>query len=1128
MLKRFFALLLSAVLLLPTVLSAAALSQSKPVISGIYLYESNVDADRAEINGVVFELADPSDISVIVTVDCSGIDYQNNVLTLNGKRLGILADGKNEFEIKLSDINANSELAVVLYTGSPDSADEAEKKIYGTYNIDDMAVNTVSVTVGENTFSPSGVKKYMPIQGSAGSTVTEAAYTSDIAVGDGWNASTNLGGSTPQTPVKLGYTFKNAVFDIFAFNIDTSLFKDGEYDIVLKKNGTVASTVPVIIDNTAPTITVAAADGVISYSAIDRSKCVSNAWIDGEETHRTSFEYADFTVGDHCLYVTAEDSCGNISTKTYIFTVTLDDVNAKGELGYYTADRAIKINAYGNRLGELGMTALRSESEVLIPLTDTVTESVDGSLPYQSFVIEVGDSKQAIITYTGETNDGNGIQLSVYDYALSQWVPIGIAQSGKEASFIITVKDRAQDGKIRVKAAPYTVGNGSDTIAWISDTQYMTSFEDLNYLYEGAMNYCKKQYQSGDLAYVLHTGDLVDSTIYGDELANKEYTIASDMQKILDDAGVPNGVVSGNHDVCHKNADYKFFAKYFGAERYLGKQWYGGQIKNNTSHYDLITVGGYDFIFLFLGCYDEAGDDVISWADAVLKKYGDRNAVICTHEYLKPSGQFSGDRAQVIWDKLVVPNSNVKMILCGHNDGVCNQWRTVDGTDRKVYEMLADYQFAELGNDVRHVVNNCTCDGEGFIRLLSFDRYGVMNVTTYSPALDDYDYYASYQDTFSVQLDLIKAERSIKTSDIKVGINLKSVQKADDNADVNITVYENGDVGSARYTSKQTFEYTAETDVNDYTVPSQPEQGSGYQGYRGVASTLRYGISGDYASLEYLTKVDIMPTSFARSSGSTDYLLTKSDRGINITYSADSSSWTALRGTVSTNADLGKYNRLYFSVTPSDKSAKWNILIYIDGKEIGLSQMLYQNFGYDETNIPSDITGIWSGYIDLSQYLNGNSKITAVAFVAAYEKYDYAFDYLFLASADESDTLTCVVGDGTAVTLSGKKGTVFTPDMIPYKQGYEFVGWYNDAGCTEKASFPTTGTVYASFEQTAVQEANIYHNDEVDLTGEIKNISPLGTAIYTVIALMFAAAVIAAASILVKKFKNKSKEEKSK
>lgn len=1128
MFKKIFALLLSAVLLLPTVLSAAALSQSKPTLSDVYLYESNVDADQAEINGVVFELADPSDISVTVIVDCSGIDYQNNVLTLDGKRLGILKDGKNEFDIKLSDINANSELAVVLYTGSPDSTDEAEKKVYGTYNIDDMVVNAVSVTMGENTFSPSGVKKYMPIQGSAGSTVTEAAYTSDISVGDGWNASTNLGGSTPQTPVKLGYVFKGAKFDVFAFNIDTTVFKDGDYEIVLKKSGNVVGNIPVAIDNTPPSITVATADGVISYSAIDRSKCVSKAWIDGEETHRTSFEYADFTVGDHCLYVTAEDSCGNISSKTYIFTVTSDDVNTKGELSYYTADRAIKINAYGNRLGELGMTSLRSESEVLIPLTGTVTESVDGSVPYQSFVIEVGDSEQAIITYTGETNDGNGIQLSVYDYALSQWVPIGIAQSGKEASFIITIKDRVQDGKIRVKAAPYTVGNGSDTVAWISDTQYMTSFEDLNYLYEGAVNYCKSQYQSGDLAYVLHTGDLVDSTIYGDDLANKEYTIASNMQKILDDAGVPNGVVSGNHDVCHKNADYKFFAKYFGAERYLGKQWYGGQIKNNTSHYDLITVGGYDFIFLFLGCYDEAGDDVISWADAVLKKYGNRNAVICTHEYLKPSGQFSGDRAQVIWDKLVVPNENVKMILCGHNDGVCNQWRTVEDTGRKVYEMLADYQFAELGNDIQHVVNNCTCDGEGFIRLLSFDRYGVMNVVTYSPALDDYDYYASYQDTFSVQLDLIKAERSIKTSDIKVGINLKSVQKADDGADVNFTLYDNGDVGSARYTSKQTFEYTAEADMNDYTVPSQPESGSGYQGYKGVAPTLRYGVSGDYKSLEYLTKVDIMPTSFARSSGSSDYLLTKSDHGINITYSADSSSWTALRGTVSTNADLGKYNRLYFSVTPSDKSAKWNILIYIDGKEIGLSQMLYQNFGYDETNIPSDITGIWSGYIDLSQYLKDNSKITAVAFVAAYEKYDYAFDYLFLASADESDMLTCVVDSERTFAVTGKKGEKFTTDTIPYKAGYVFKGWFTDAECTSAATFPAVGTVYAGYDEADVKTINVYHNDEVDLIGEIKNVSPLGTAIYTVIASIFAIAVIAAASILVIKFKNKSKEEKSK
>lgn len=1122
MFRRIVALLLAMTFLTSAVLLVTAGSQDKPVIGGVYLLDAR-DADSAEINGTALEFAKPSDTDITVTIVCSGIDYQNNVVMLGGKNIGVLSNGENVFALNASELGTDSELLVVLYPGSPSSVPEAAEKVYGTYNIDDMVVTSVTVKVGHSdAVSPSGVNKYMPIVGSAGTTTVQSAYSASIAVGDGWNASTNQGGSTPDVPIKLGYTFKDTNFKTNAFLIDTTKLADGEYDVVMKKGGKTAYTVPVVVDNTAPSITIACAEGVISYTAIDRSKCTAKAWIDGEAVYRTSYEFESLTVGEHCLYVVATDSCGNCASKTYLFTVTHEE--PAQDTYYCRGDSATKINAYGNRLGEIGMSGLRSDSEVLIPLTGTVTESVGNSVPYQSFVIETGDSEQAIVTYTGEVSGASMIELSVYDRTEQKWVAIGYAASGVESSFIVDTKNRTENGLLRVRAMPYLVGNGSDTVAWISDTQYMASFEDLNYLYEGAMNYCKEQYQNNNLSYVLHTGDLVDNTIYGDDLAHKEFAFASHMQQILDDAGVPNGVVSGNHDVCHKDADYKYYSKYFGAERYLGTPWYGGQIKNNTSHYDLVTVGGYDFIFLFLGCYDEAGDDVIAWADAVLKKYSDRNAVICTHEYLLWSGHFSGSRAPVIWDKLVVPNENVKMVLCGHNEGVCNQWRKVEGTDRMVYEMLVDYQFAELGNDVQHVVNNCTCDGEGFIRLLSFDSDGMMNVVTYSPALNDYDYYASYLDSFSVKLELIQPKRSIKTTDIRVGVNITETQTSDGNADVNIVVNEDGSVRSARYTSKEKFEYPTEPDDRDYSPIEVISRGEGYQGYKGVAPTLRFGISGDYSQLEYLTKLDLVPKTLSRSSGSADYLLTKSDHGINITYSADSLSWTTLRGNVSTaGTDLSKYSRLYFSVTPSSMSAKWNMLIYIDGKEIGLSQVLYENFGFDTSNVPSDITGAWSGYIDLSDYLKSTSRITAVAFVAASEKYDYSFDYLFLASADESDELTCVVDSDRIFTVTGKKGDKFTTDTIPYRPGYVFKGWFADAECTTVASLSSVGTVYAGYDEAEVRLVNAYYSDEVTLVGETKISSAVGSELYATVAVLFVLAVIAVAVLLGKKIKNKNK-----
>lgn len=1126
MLKRTVALFLAVAFMASAALCAVAASQDKPVIGGVYMLDAR-DADTAEIDGVKFEKLQSGDVDVTLTVVCDGVDYKNNMAVLGDTPLGVLQNGANAFSLKAADVKGK-ELLVVLYTGSPATADEAEKQVYGTYNIDDMTVKSVSVSVGsgDGTASPAEVNRYMPIEGDKGSTVESGEYKRDLSVGDGWNASTNKGGNTPNVPIKLGFLFNDSDLEASVIPINTVRFTDGEYKINLKKQGNISYTLPVVIDNTAPSITVASAEGVVSYTAIDRSSCTTEAWLDGQKILVNRINTSELTPGDHFLYVKATDVCGNASTKSYLFTAE-KTAEAGSSFQFFTATDAPRINSYANRYGEADMPSLRSEDEVLIPLAGNVIESENGYMPYQSFVIDVGESEKAVFTYTGVTNDGSDIRLSVYDRLLGRWVDVGTAKSDVEKSVIIDTENRVEDGKLRVRAMPCTVGNGSDTVGWISDTQYMTSFEDLNYLYEAAINYFADLYGKNGLSYVVHTGDLVDNTVYGDDLAHKEYGIASRIQKILDDAGVPNGVVSGNHDVCHKDADYNYYWQYFGADRYINTPWYGGQIRNNASHYDLVTVGDYDMLFLYLGCYDESGDDVIAWADAVLKKYSDRNAIICTHEYLKPSGHFSGDRAPVIWDELVVPNENVKMILCGHNEGVCNQWRTVEGTDRKVYEMLADYQFAELGNDIQHIINNCTCDGEGFIRLLTFGEGGVMNVVTYSPAFDDTDYYAPYQDSFTVRLDLTPAKRSLLTVDVKAGTDLVSTDASDGNADVNLVVSD-GEVISARYTSKDVFEYDVPLqDEPYYEYPENITLGKGYWGYRGVSPTLRYGVSGNDDSNGNIQKIDLMPSSISQlthSSGSKDRTVTAAERGFTVYYNADGYSWSTLRCAASKEFDPSVYNRLYFSVTADSMAAKWDIYVYIDGKEVQLARDMFSEFGNASPSVQTDIPGTWSGYVDISKYVTGKSRVTGLAFVAAHEKHSITFDYLFLGSADE-DTLLCVTDDETSVLLSAPKGEGLTADAVPYKYGYTFKGWYSDRDGNAKAEFPTTGTVYAVFEKQQERQGT-YSDKEVDeIIGELRSSAVSDKMIYVVIAAVFAAATVVVIAVLSSKYKKHEKKD---
>ena len=285
------------------------------------------------------------------------------------------------------------------------------------------------------------------------------------------------------------------------------------------------------------------------------------------------------------------------------------------------------------------------------------------------------------------------------------------------------------------------------------------------------MNYAVELYKKDQIGYIVHTGDVVDE-ISEATFAAKQYELASRMQKIIDDAGIPNGIVSGNHDIVMATADHTLFNKYFGAERYASKPWFGGNLESNTSHYDLVTIGGYDFIFVYLGWGVEARPETIAWANNVLKQYQNRNAIICIHGYLGLDGDWQQDyasplnythtRAQEVWENIIVPNSNVQAVFCGHTPGVARNKRQVGDTDRYVWEILADYQYAEAGTDPQHKLNGMPCDGEGYVRLVSFDGKKMGHIT-YSPLHDDYNFYEDEKDQFEVDFVLKETKHTLRT-----------------------------------------------------------------------------------------------------------------------------------------------------------------------------------------------------------------------------------------------------------------------------------------------------------------------------------------------------------------------------
>ncbi|MDQ0208477.1 metallophosphoesterase [Alkalicoccobacillus murimartini] len=280
-----------------------------------------------------------------------------------------------------------------------------------------------------------------------------------------------------------------------------------------------------------------------------------------------------------------------------------------------------------------------------------------------------------------------------------------------------------------------------DTIVWMTDTQYYS--KEYPDIFMKMTDWIKENHASYQIKYMIHTGDIVDQ--YADK---EQWKVAHKALKKLDRSPIPYGVLAGNHDVGHSKVDYKPFTHYFGKKRFKHQKEYGESYQDNRNHYDLISAGGRDFLMLYLGW--GITDEDLHWAKAVLKKYPDKLVFLNVHDYLKADGARS-KQGNHLFKELVAKHSSIYAVLCGHYHGAAKKIDLIDDNndgkpDRTVYQLLADYQSAPSG-------------GQGFMRLLSLHSGSEeVTVSTYSPYLDQFNYYSQQtdpgKDRFTIKLPL--------------------------------------------------------------------------------------------------------------------------------------------------------------------------------------------------------------------------------------------------------------------------------------------------------------------------------------------------------------------------------------
>jgi hypothetical protein len=217
-----------------------------------------------------------------------------------------------------------------------------------------------------------------------------------------------------------------------------------------------------------------------------------------------------------------------------------------------------------------------------------------------------------------------------------------------------------------------------------------------------------------NIVFVSHVGDIVDKNNADQWAVAKQH-----LDRLR---GVtPFSLTVGNHDMTSKG-DAQLFQQHFPAASFASDPWYLGSYThdrkdpnvsaNNVNSAQLFSAGGVAFIHLSLEC--NAPDDVLAWADALLKKHADRQALVTTHMDLgildKPKEEKGyihdakgrmrwvkihgarGNTGEQMWDKLFRRHANLRLIFCGDQSRVTALRLTTPADDcHAVTSLLSDY-----------------------------------------------------------------------------------------------------------------------------------------------------------------------------------------------------------------------------------------------------------------------------------------------------------------------------------------------------------------------------------------------------------------------------------------------------
>ncbi|UOQ46681.1 lamin tail domain-containing protein [Gracilibacillus caseinilyticus] len=681
--------------------------------------------------------------------------------------------------------------------------------------------------VGDNTITIRAGNKASPWEGDPGENRDDYNLRNvRLVLADG-TVLTDASHQDPEQVLDMGDDGTERIAEDFTFTVskenaqsfahewDTTKVADGEHQIEVADSND-SLTTKVLVDNTAPMIETTIENNE-SYKGEFTIDAMITDEVAGVETIKTMLDGDEIelpheaatgtlTPGKHVLSVTATDKAGNTTERELTFftedenpndptdessitdgdpklKVRVEDPTAdKVDVGFYqgyqyTPADTDNVTSYlgaspteppntndtadAKRLSSADITSVSEKDGDYLVTNDTT------KFPYHRFDVTldetIDDNDTVELAWTGHSLEGRKVSMYAWNIEAAQWDLIDYKIAGDtdfDLKGTVKVSSYSENHQIQVMIQDEIPSSNEDydyTFAWLSDTQYYS--ESYPHIYDRQTDWIVEKQEEMKIEYVFHSGDLVDEADKEEQWLNAD----GSMRK-LDDANIPYGVLAGNHDVLQKTEDYTEYYKYFGEDRFADESYYGGSYLNNRGHYDLISTGGNDYIMVYLGWGID--DDGIAWINQVLSEHPGRTAILTFHEYLQATGS-RHPLGEKLYQEVVLPNENVVAVLSGHYHEAQTLVDDIDDdgdgeTDRQVYQILADYQAGPEG-------------GQGYMRLLHFDTdNNRVLVNTYSPYLDDYNYYDTDEypnkDEFVINMDLEAKEKQVATDYFAVNV----------------------------------------------------------------------------------------------------------------------------------------------------------------------------------------------------------------------------------------------------------------------------------------------------------------------------------------------------------------------